>query len=96
MQAIGTIIGFDSFQEIVDFIKEGRGTVLFDDYHEPVGEYNGNLTLGVNTFDSIFYEHDFQGMTEEPFDQDCPPDIIHVVFTKDNANISSFIGYQFK
>lgn len=96
MQNIGTIVGFDSFDEIVDFIKNGNGFVRFDDYGETVGEYNGNLTLGVNTFDSLFYEYDFQGMTEEPFDQDCPPDVIHVVFTKDNADISSFIGYQFK
>lgn len=95
MQNIGTIIGFDTFEEIVSFIKEGRGTVLFDNYHEPVGTYEGNLTLGVNTFDSVFYENDFHGMTEEPFSDSDLPDVIHVVFTKDKAEIGRFIGYQY-
>ena len=94
MKDIGRIVAFDAFSEIVDFVK-GGGRVQFDGYHHNVDEYNGELHLCVDTFDSCFYEHDFQGMTTEPFDQDAPPDMVEVVFTDKNCDPSMFIGYEY-
>ena len=96
MQTIGRIVSFDSFREIIEFIRKG-GQVRFDDqaYVQPYGR-GGKLLLSIDTFNQadLFYEHDWDGMTEEPFDVENPPEVIHVIFTAKNANLDDFTGYE--
>ena len=97
MKDIGRIVAFDTFNEIVDFVK-GGGRVRFDDqaYVEDGGD--GTLCLSIDTFNQadLFYEHDWEGKTEEPFDPENPPEVIHVIFTEENAGgmLDMFIGYE--
>ena len=93
MQEIGKIVQFDSFKEITNFIKKG-GQVRFDD-QAYVELYGSKLLLSIDTFiqADLFYGHDWTGMTEEPFDVENPPEVIHVIFTEKNANLDDFVGY---